>query len=965
MFVSFRLPLLATAVLGAVTAQKPIYTLAGSGVGDRLGEAVSGAGDVNGDGFADVIVGAPFADSNGLDSGTVRVLSGADGSSLRTFWGQHAGDQFGRSVRGAGDVNGDGFADLIVGAPRADTNGADSGSAYVLSGANGSTLHVFSGDSAGDQFGWSVSGAGDVDGDGFADLVVGAPFADVGGANSGMARVFSGVSGAVLYSTFGDGAGDRLGWSVSGVGDVDTDCFDDVVVGMPFDDNNGTDSGSVRLLSGPAGNVLWTVFGKASGDRLGWSVSGAGDSDGDEIPDVVAGAPWNDTKGSDAGHCRVLSGVNGWPLFTVHGDAGDNLGWSVGGCGDVDGDGTADVIAGSPRHDAGGTDAGRASVWSGATGQVLWVMDGRASQDYLGWSVGVAGDLLADGYAGLIVGAPQADENGADSGSAMVFARRPFDAEVAVMTHRPAPANSSFGVEVQCVGDVDNDGVADYAVGAAQDEAQKGTVRVYSGANHTVLHTLIGGAATSYFGYSIAAAGDVDSDGYDDFLTGSQHWSAVYFQQGRATLWSGRTGAVMKQWTGSQSNVHMGGALGGLGDIDGDGWGDVFVGVLRQNSNTGMVRVYSGQTGATIYTVNGSQPDEEFGRYGGTVGDVDGDGIPDYVVGAPQTLPTPMGNGYAVVLSGATGRQIWRFDGLAPGDGFGYVCAGAGDVDGDGIGDVIVGGHNHDPQGRIAAGMARVFSGATGAMLYHYDGKVAGDHLGIAVNGAGDVNGDGHADFLIGAPGSDFGAVTGAGAAYLHSGVDGSLLQLFEGTFWLQELGTAVAGLPDLTGDGFADVVIGVPGELGAGANAGAAIAYKSTSKSNPGSLRRYGTGCVGSNGKLPQLTLGGRPVLNKTFDIGVRAAPASTAAWIGFDTAPRNISLSILNSPTCTFWALPTVVALTVTDALGKSQLSLWVPNESSLVGVDLFMQWILADAQKTPLPLVFSNGGWVTIGR
>ena len=120
--------------------------------------------------------------------------------------------------------------------------------------ASAQVIHVpsypFTGDSAGDRFGFFVSGAGDVNNDGFDDFIVGAPYDGNNGPISGSARVFSGATGAILYTVNGDSAGDLFGWSVSGAGDVNNDGFDDFIAGAPYDDNNGSDSGSARVFSG-------------------------------------------------------------------------------------------------------------------------------------------------------------------------------------------------------------------------------------------------------------------------------------------------------------------------------------------------------------------------------------------------------------------------------------------------------------------------------------------------------------------------------------------------------------------------------------------------------------------------------------------------------------------------------------------------------------------------------------------
>jgi hypothetical protein len=437
LFVSFVL--IAATTASAQVVHLPIYLFNGEAVNDQFGISVSGAGDVNNDGLDDLIVGAWRNDNNGQDSGSAQVFSGADGAILHTFNGDAAFDLFGSSVSGAGDVNNDGFDDVIVGADR---NNGNRGIARVFSGADGSVLHTFFGDGAGDQFGFSVSGAGDTNNDGFDDLIVGALLDDNNGADSGSARVLSGANGAILYSRNGDGPGDQFGVAVSGAGDVNNDGFDDFVVGARFDDNSASNSGSARVFSGATGATLFTFNGDGAGDSFGVSVSGAGDLNNDGFADLIVGAHMDDNNGGNSGSARAFSGATGAVLYTLNGDgAGDEFGYRVDGAGDVNNDGFDDLIIGAYLDDNHGTDSGSARVFSGSTGATLFTLIGDASSDLFGCSVSGAGDVNGDGFADLVVGVYGDDNRGTDSGSARVF----------------------FSVPSSCPGDADGNRAVNFA----------------------------------------------------------------------------------------------------------------------------------------------------------------------------------------------------------------------------------------------------------------------------------------------------------------------------------------------------------------------------------------------------------------------------------------------------------------------------------------------------------------------
>jgi len=406
-----------------IVTHVPLYTFEGDSANDEFGGSVSGAGDVNGDGRADLIVAAAFDDNNGSNSGSVRVLSGSDGSTLYTFDGDGAEDFFGVSVSGAGDVNGDGRADLIVGAPGDDNNGSRSGSARVFSGIDGTTLYTFDGDTAGDNLGVSVSGAEDVNGDGRVDLIVGASRANnisINGVSSGSVRVLSGIDGSTLYTVNGDSNGERFGSSVSGAGDVNGDGRADLIVGALFDSNNGVSSGNARVLSGIDGSTLHTFDGDAAFDEFGGSVSGAGDVDGDGRADLIVGARFDAGPGFNNGSARVLSGSDGSTLYNFEGDGVNfQFGSSVSDAGDVNGDGFADLIVGAVFDRNTGVASGSATVLSGIDGGTLYTFNGDSAGDQFGVSVSGAGDVNGDGLDDFIVGARFGGANG--GGYARVF----------------------------------------------------------------------------------------------------------------------------------------------------------------------------------------------------------------------------------------------------------------------------------------------------------------------------------------------------------------------------------------------------------------------------------------------------------------------------------------------------------------------------------------------------------------
>ncbi len=397
----------------------PLYTFTGEGANYQLGAAVNAAGDVNNDGYPDIIIGARGdGQPTGL-TGWAYVYSGFNGNLIQSYAGENAGDYFGSRVTGIGDVNGDYYDDFAIGATLNGEIAEGSGKVYIYSGQTLDTLYTLTGSQINTRLGAILAPAGDVNNDDSLDFLVGTHEYPLAGRLSHV-YVYTGVSGSLIYTFAEENVGDGVGatqHSAAGAHDVNNDNYDDIIVGAYKNDDGGTDAGKVYIYSGLTGDTIKTFVGGSAYDSLGFSVDFIDDLNGDGNDDIIMSA-----LGAGTGKVYVLAGTTWETLFVFDGEtAGDWFGNTAGNAGDVDGDSYADIAVGARYNDAGGTDAGRAYLFSGNTGELLTTMVGEADDDFFGLPVCGAGDINDDGFDDVVIGASRNDEGGENAGRAYVY----------------------------------------------------------------------------------------------------------------------------------------------------------------------------------------------------------------------------------------------------------------------------------------------------------------------------------------------------------------------------------------------------------------------------------------------------------------------------------------------------------------------------------------------------------------
>ena len=808
--------------------------LEGIDLDDFAGEAVSFAGDINGDGIDDIVVGASGADpgmrskagesyvvfGQTVEFSGVVDLSTLDGVNGFRLEGQDAGDESGRSASSAGDFNGDGFGDLIIGAHVADPYGVvNAGETYVIFGTSqtlpatvdlatldGSSGFRITGIHSGDESGRSVNTVGDFNGDGIDDIAIGAWRSDVD----------SHIDAGATYIVFGTTA--------------DPEPIFDLA---RLDGSNGL-----------------RIEGGHSADWSGCRVSSAGDINGDGVDDLLIGAFGADPEGKNkAGASYVvfgsrqtfsaslqLSQLDGSNGFLISGiNARDYSGISISTAGDFNGDGLDDLLVGASGADPDGMPhAGETYVIFGDTEGFSDMLDlsqldgdtglritGIAADDQSGSALATVGDVNGDGIDDILIGAFAADPGGNQkAGEAYVVygSTSGFAADMSLATLDEKSglrivglnAGDNLGRSVGSAGDINADGLGDIVIGAwgadPNGNAHAGQSYVIFGSGSGFAagidlasldgangFQINGALRADYSGFSVSTAGDFNNDGFDDILIGA-----------------------------------FGGDPQGRNKA-----GETYV-VFGKNAAFPPQFELSSLDGSNGFRLDGIDSSDESGRSVGLAGDVNGDGVGDLLIGAPGADPDGVigaGESYLVLgrdtgfdetielsrLDGTNGLSITGFSS----DGqLGSRVSGGGDVDGDGLDDVVItaggAGESYVVLGR-AAGLpvhldASALNGTDGFRL-----AVAAP-LGVAAHSVSlvsDFNGDGLDEILVEIQESTSGVVESVLVPGLDSGFPASLdLSAIDGLRFVgpnaNGLEEAVAsGIGDVNGDGLGDIVVG------------------------------------------------------------------------------------------------------------------------------------------------------------
>ncbi len=893
-------------------------------VADGFGAALASIGDLNGDGVGDLVVGATHDDTQGDARGAVYVqflnANGTVKSSTKIASNTNGGpaladvDLFGIGIAPIGDLNGDGITDLVVGAPRDNSQGDNSGAIHVLfMNANGTVSdrakvarNTNGGPSLGSLafFGSSIAPLGDIDGDGIPDLAVGARLDGSGAvyvlrmnANGSvrehrkLASSINGTPGILARSQFGT--------SVASLGDLNGDGITDLFVGAYFDSFTGHGSGAGFVLFLNSDSTVKNsvrLDNQSNGapvimaqDQFGSAAAAVGDINGDGISDIAVGVRRDLTNGVRGGAVHILfmntdgtvkgsrklaHKTNGTPPLAHEG----YFGISIASLGDMNGDGISDLAVGAHRDSSSGVmysgavhvlflnpvnDYGDAPDTTSSTG----VGDYQTLPENEGPSHDVAATrntlFLGSRVSTEVTALPNQRANGDDANSL------PDDEDGLIdpLYERGLTINSSPIVRLRATNlsgaaaklygwiDINRDGIFDNATERAWFNVPDGT------SNATIILRFpkipIGTAPGDTFARFRFSSDPAAQTPTGPAAGGEIEDHAVRIvQRSSGVVESVKTQKIASGLNGVPTfpvNAAFGAAVAPMGDLNNDGVNDLIVANGAEDSARGGLRVLFMNTNGTVKSsyriasqINGGptlSAGDLFGSGLAPLGDLDGDGIADFVAGAMQddTGGTDRGAVYIQLLNanGTVKRGVKIASGMNGGPSlannayFGVSVASLGDLDGDGVTDIAVGAEQDSTGGANRGAVHILFLSADGTvkskrlLASSTNGGPAltnDDHFGVSVATVGDLNGDGVADLAVGAYRDDTGGADRGAVHLLFLNADGTAKSSTKVASRLNggptlangvTFGGSVAGLGDLNGDGTVDLGVGADDGFG------------------------------------------------------------------------------------------------------------------------------------------------------
>ncbi|MGE0143813.1 MAG: integrin alpha [Planctomycetota bacterium] len=532
-------------------------------------------------------------------------------------------------------------------------------------------------------------------------------------------------------------------------------------------------------------------------------------------------------------------------------------------------------------------------------------------------------------------------------------------AQTTLLRFDPLPEGASRNrVPVAGLGDLDGDGFSEIGIGRASIADFRGQVRIHCGRSGALIASLDGDAGLrGSFGFSIARLDDLDRDGVDDFAIGAPVHPVGGVPVGMARVFSGRTRQTIADVFGDGEGDLFGSVIAAVGDVDRDGIDDFVVGAPENGApighyGPGYAKLFSGRTRTMLRKIQGTNVADEFGSSLAPAGDVDGDGRADFLVGSLlESRPGATGQGSARIYAGSDGRVLRDFYAEAGSDHFGVAVAAVGDVDADGVGDHAIGAIS---MVNPLPGKVFVYSGADGQSLGVVVGPPGSGVFGLRIAAGRDVDQDGHDDFWVADP-MDSGSGAPLGAVHLVSGRSLSIQRTLRGPNPGSGFGSTLETVEDLDFDGLPELTIGVPTVR----SIRGAISARLDVVSSAPQLSTFGSGC--STTQVPRLDATS-PRLGSSWLFFLSSRPVAVPGALMLSLKPN---LPTMLPTGCVLYtdSGSSVPALGfVTDAAGRWFGSIALPAVAALEGLELATQGMVVATAGLQL-YDLSNGVYATL--